>query len=110
MNGDNPINELIGLYKKLHVFPSIQVETSTVADLKSTCLIYVTKMDNSDAWKCKCGKILKKKQGTGWSNLTVHIRTQHENSTPKSNQGTLDFMHSGDSRIFTVGLSGSAWT
>ena len=66
---------------------------STVVDLKSTCLKYFTKMDNSDMWKCKCGKILKKKQGTGWSNLTDHTRTQHENSTPKSNQGTLDFMH-----------------
>ena len=93
MIGDYPIIEINGFHKKLNVLLAFQVEMSTVADLKSTCLKYFTKMDNSDMWKGKCGKILKKKQGTGWSNLTVHIRTQHENSTPKSNQGTLDFMH-----------------
>ena len=47
-------------------------------------------MEN-DIFKCKCGKILKQKKGTGWSNLMVHIRTQHE-TTPSGPQNTLDFM------------------
>ena len=34
---------------------------------------------------------LEAKKGTGWSNLMVHIRTQHE-TTPSGPQNTLDFM------------------
>ena len=60
---------------------------STVTDLKSTCLRYFTKMDNSDM--CKWHDI---EEETGRSDLTVHTRTR-ENSTPMSKQGTWDSMH-----------------
>ena len=63
---------------------------SSNRDFKTICKKYFTPMEN-DIFKCKCGKILKQKKGTGWSNLMVHIRTQHE-TTPSGPQNTLDFM------------------
>ena len=65
-------------------------EMSSNRDFKTICKKYFTPMEN-DIFKCKCGKILKQKKGTGWSNLMVHIRTQHE-TTPSGPQNTLDFM------------------
>ena len=65
---------------------------SSSADQKAVCLKYFTHIEN-DIWKCKCNKMLKKKQGTGWSNLMVHIRTQHETSNTSTSQSTLEFMH-----------------
>ena len=63
---------------------------SSNRDFKTICKKYFTPMEN-DIFKCKCGKILKQKKGTCWSNLMVHIRTQHE-TTPSGPQNTLDFM------------------
>ena len=46
--------------------------------LKELCLKYFKKQDGSaDQWVCKCGKTLKQKPSTGWSNLANHIRAQH---------------------------------
>ena len=32
-----------------------------------------------EKWICRCGKKLKKASNTGYSNLMVHVRTQHKN-------------------------------
>ena len=71
---------------------------SSNRDFKTICKKYFTPMEN-DIFKCKCGKILKQKKGTGWSNLMVHIRTQHE-TTPSGPQNTLDFMQCKKSQRF----------
>ena len=31
-----------------------------------------------DTWLCKCGRKLKQRKGTGWSNLYAHIKVQHQ--------------------------------
>ena len=49
---------------------------------------YFTPLEN-DIYKCSCGKILKQKRGTGWTNLMTHIRTQHDVTDTK--QITLGF-------------------
>ena len=32
----------------------------------------------NDTWLCKCGRKLKQRKGTGWSNLYAHIKVQHQ--------------------------------
>ena len=44
-------------------------------DYKALTKKYFTKLEN-DVYKCHCGKLLKRKDGTGWSNLMQHIRTR----------------------------------
>ena len=62
-------------------------------DYKALTKKYFTKLEN-DVYKCHCGKLLKRKDGTGWSNLMQHIRSQHGNdNTSISDQQTLRFMH-----------------
>ena len=62
-------------------------------DYKSLTKKYFTKLQ-SDVYKCHCGKLLKRKDGTGWSNLMQHIHTQHGNDkTSTSDQQVIRFMH-----------------
>merc|ERR1712062_685144 len=65
---------------------------SNSKDLQLISLKYFTPLEN-DIYKCSCGKILKQKKGTGWTNLMAHIRSQHD-VTGDSKQNTLSFMHS----------------
>ena len=65
---------------------------SSNRDFKTICKKYFTPMEN-DIFKCKCGKILKQKKGTGWSNLMVHIRTQHETTAKKTNDRRTTISH-----------------
>ena len=44
-------------------------------------LKFFTKVDSDEEnWRCNCGKILKQKQNTGWSNLNNHIQSKHSTS------------------------------
>ncbi|XP_036367828.1 uncharacterized protein LOC118767407 [Octopus sinensis] len=38
---------------------------------------YFNQTDSEHVWKCKCGKKLTQKKGTGWTNLMNHIKNQH---------------------------------
>ena len=45
---------------------------------------YFDPTDSEHLWKCKCGKKLIQKKGSGWTNLLNHIKSQHpEYSTMK---------------------------
>ncbi|GAB1602785.1 hypothetical protein Ahia01_000558600 [Argonauta hians] len=37
--------------------------------------------DENDCWICSCGKKLRQKKGSGWSNLMNHIKSQHPEHT-----------------------------
>ena len=60
-------------------------------NLKDQCLKYFKRQPTSDDhWICSCGKVLKQRKNTGWSNLMSHINLQHgdlwkgkENKEPK---------------------------
>ena len=60
--------------------------------LQDVCIKYFEKVQGIEKlWKCKCGKELKQRKGTGWSNLHTHIKVQHgihENCADK-NQKTI---------------------
>ena len=46
--------------------------------LKDICMRYFkVHKDDSSLWKCKCGKSLKQRSGTGWTNLFNHIKADH---------------------------------
>ena len=46
--------------------------------LQDICIKYFEKVQGTEElWKCKCGKELKQRKGTGWSNLHTHIKVQH---------------------------------
>ena len=79
------------------------MSSSSGTDAKTLCLKYFKLVEN-DIWKCSCGKILKKKQGTGWTNLMTYIRAQHENQQEaKTSQMTLNFMHCKKSESLWMG-------
>ena len=80
---------------------------STAKDLKSIALRYFTPLEN-DIYKCSCGKILKQKGGTGWTNLMAHIRTQHDVTETKQNN--TGFYAQQENKLFMVGSNGSPWS
>ena len=45
-----------------------------------------------DHWKCTCGKILKRKKSSGWTNLINHLNSQHSgwNKASDGRQATLE--------------------
>ena len=61
--------------------------------LEDICRKYFSKKDtDSDVWICGCGKELKKRHGTGWTNLYTHLRVQHDvEKTVHDKQTTLEF-------------------
>ena len=62
-------------------------------DLKTEVNKFFSHVDN-DVYKCSCGKILKQKQGTGWSNLMQHIRSQYgRENFPIATPQTLVLAH-----------------
>ena len=56
--------------------------------LQDICIKYFEKVqETEELWKSKCGKELKQRKGTGWSNLNTHIKVQHvihENGADKN--------------------------
>ena len=43
------------------------------------CKTFFKLLENErDTWLCKCGRKLKQRKGTGWSNLYAHIKVQHQ--------------------------------
>ena len=45
---------------------------------KIFCIKYIERVQGTEKlWKCKCGKELKQRKGTGWSYLHTHIKVQH---------------------------------
>ena len=65
---------------------------------EEVCLKVFKKMPDADGkglWKCQCGKILKRQEGSGWANLRMHIISQHPDAseqfeeTPENGQSTL---------------------
>ena len=50
---------------------------------KTICLQFYTKDPESGKWKCQRGKLLSKMDGTGWSNLYSHLKTQHSEALKK---------------------------
>ena len=61
--------------------------------LEDVCRKYFSKKDtDSDVLICGCGKELKKRHGTGWTNLYTHLRVQHDvEKTVHDKQTTLEF-------------------
>ena len=61
--------------------------------LQDICIKYFEKVQGTEElWKCKCGKELKQRKGTGWSNLHTHIKVQHvihENGADKNKKQSL---------------------
>ena len=65
---------------------------------EEVCLKFFQKMPDSDGkglWKCQCRKILKRQEGSGWTNLRMHIMSQHPDASkqfeenPENGQSTL---------------------
>ena len=65
---------------------------------EEVCLKFFQKMPDADGkglWKCQCGKILKRQEGSGWTNLRMHIISQHPDASkqfeenPENGQSTL---------------------
>ena len=56
--------------------------------LQDISIKYFEKVQGTEElWKWKCGKELKQRKGTGWSNLHTHIKVQHvihENGADKN--------------------------
>ena len=46
-------------------------------------------VDSEGSWVCKCGKKLTQKKGTGWTNLTNHIKNQHPDYCQTQEQQSL---------------------
>ena len=43
------------------------------------CKTFFELLENEhDTWLCKCGRKLKQRKGTGWSNLYALIKVQHQ--------------------------------
>ena len=43
------------------------------------CKTFFKLLENErDTWLCECGRKLKQRKGTGWSNLYAHIKVQHQ--------------------------------
>ena len=59
--------------------------------LKAICMQFFEKL-SENIYKCKCGKVLKKAEKTGWSNLMQHIRSQHGDVKTDGAQSSLDFL------------------
>jgi len=48
-----------------------------MSDLKSIVKRYFTALEEEGEWRCKCGKLLKQKKNSGWTNLFNHVKKQH---------------------------------
>ena len=43
------------------------------------CKTFFKLLENErDTWLCKCGRKMKQRKGTGWSNLYAHIKMRHQ--------------------------------
>lgn len=68
---------------------------------------YFKRIDRDHVWKCKCGKELTQKKGTGWTNLMNHIKNQHPeySSLQAAGQQSLTSLLSSRSDLVSVSRS-----
>ena len=52
---------------------------------RDICLSYFTEI-SENKWKCRCGRELTQKKGSGWTNLLNHLKSQHPNYSDDASQ------------------------
>merc|ERR1712062_649345 len=52
---------------------------------RDICLTYFTEI-SENKWKCRCGRELTQKKGSGWTNLLNHLKSQHPNYSDDASQ------------------------
>ena len=55
-----------------------------------------------DEWRCTCGKTLKRRKGSGWTNLVNHLNAQHPGWDYDKAQQSIDSTGATTSKVVTI--------